>query len=100
MAKYEITKQLKKCIPTVRLEDDVVKEWELEAVYSYNNFRRDFNHRVEVEYLGKKPNEYTKEELISFMPSVMELVFESHYETFNTPPTEERISTFRPDDLV
>lgn len=100
MANYEIIKQLKNCFPTVRLEDDVVKTWELEVVYSYNGFRREYQHREEVEYLGKKPNEFTKAELISLMPLAMDSVFRSHYETFTTPPTEERISTFRPDDLL
>ena len=100
MAKYNATKTLKKATPTVRTDDGIVKTWEIEVVYQYNGFKRDYSHREDVEYLNKAPNEYTKAQLIAMMPSVMDAVFDSHYDTFNTPPTEERVSNFNLSDLA
>lgn len=94
MAKYNATKTLKKAIPTIRTEDGIVKTWEIEVVYEHNGFKRDYSHREDVEYLEKVPTDYTRAELIAMMPPVRDAVFDSHYDTFNTPPTEEKISEF------
>ena len=100
MAKYNATKTLKKATPTVRNSDGVVKVWEIEVVYQHNGFKRDYSHREEVEYLEKETSEYTKAQLIAMMPAVIDSVFDSHYDTFNTPPTEERVSNFNLSDLA
>lgn len=100
MAKYNATKTLKKATPTIRTEDGVVKQWEIEVVYSYNDFTRDYSTRADVEYLDKTPTQYTKAELVALMPPNMDNVFDSHYETFTTPPTEERVSNFKLSDLA
>lgn len=100
MAKYNATKTLKKATPTVRSSDGIVKSWEIEVVYQYSGFKRDYTHREDVEYLGKEPSEYTKAQLVAMMPAVIDSVFDSHYDTFNTPPTEERVSDFNLSDLA
>lgn len=100
MAKYTATKTLKKATPTVRIEDGVVKTWEIEVVYEYNGFRKDYNTRSDVEYLEKTANQYTRAELIALMPPVIDQVFDSHYDTFNSPPVEERVSDFKLSDLA
>lgn len=100
MAKYNATKTLKKATPTIRSSDGIVKSWEIEVVFEHNGFKRDYSHREEVEYLEKEPSEYTKAELIAMMPAVIDSVFDSHYDTFNTPATEERVSNFSLSDLA
>lgn len=100
MAKYNATKTLKKATPTIRTEDGIVKQWEIEVVYSHNGFTRDYPHRADVEYLHKTPIEYTKAELIALMPPNLDNVFDSHYDSFNTPPTTERVSDFKLSDLA
>lgn len=106
MAKYSATKTLRKAIPTVRTQDGVVKSWEIEVLYSYTNtadetWSRSYPHREEnLEYLNKTPEQFTKAELVALMPDVMDAVFDSHYETFNTPPTTERVAEFNLNNLA
>jgi hypothetical protein len=104
MAKYETTKTLKKAQPTVRTADNVVKQWEIEVIYSHTNadgktWTRAYPHTEDVEYLNKTTSDFTKAELIGFMPSNMDTIFDAHYDAHNTPPTEERVSNFSINDL-
>lgn len=104
MAKYgPITKTLKKASPLVRTADGVVKQWEIEVVYSYAGdeaaglpaWKTTYSEREDVEYLGKTVDQFTKAELIGFMNPLMEnSIFEAHYEAFNLPAQEERTSNF------
>lgn len=104
MAKYgPITKTLKKATPTVRLSDNVVKEWNVEVVYSYAGdveknlpaWKTFYTETEDVEYLGKTVDEFTKAELISFMGPVIEnSIFEAHYESQNMPATEKCVGDF------
>ena len=102
MAKYTNVKTLKKATPTIRTSDNVVKKWDIEVIYTEptSGWNRAYPHSDEVEYLNKTAEQFTKEDLIALMPPVMEDVFSSHYETFNTPATEERVSNFNLNDLA
>lgn len=96
-----ITKILKKAIPTVRTSDDIVKAWEIEVLYKNDadGWTRSYDTREDVEYLNKKADAFTKEELIALMPSNMDVIFEAHWTAHNTPATEERVSDFNINDL-
>lgn len=104
MAKYgPITKTLKKATPTIRLSDNVVKEWNIEVVYSYAGdveknlpaWKTSYSETEDVEYLGKTADQFTKAELIGFMSPMLEnSIFEAHYESQNMPATEERVGDF------
>lgn len=94
MAKYQSTKVLKKAVPTINIADGVVKSWEIEVIFSYNGWSRVYPHTEEVIHLNKRPEDFRKSELIAMMPAVMDDVFDSHYETFNTPPSEEKQGNF------
>jgi hypothetical protein len=100
MAKYNATKTLKKATPTVRTDDGVVKSWEIEVIYSYGDFSRAYPHDEDVEYLNKTPEQFTKAELVALMPPNMDNVFDSHYDTHNTPPTQERVTDFNLNNLA
>lgn len=105
MAKYSTTKALKKAIPTVRNDDNVVKSWDIEVIYTHTRddgttWSRTYPHTEEVEYLNKETSDFTKAELIDFMSSNMDVIFDAHYEAHNTPPTEEKISNFNINDLA
>lgn len=97
MAKWSNTKILKKATPTVRLSDGVVKKWEIEVVYTEptSGWTRSYPHTEDdLEYLGKKPEQFTKDQLIALMPSVMDEVFSSHYDGTVAVPTEEKVANF------
>ena len=105
MAKYETTKTLKKATPTVRTGDNIVKSWEIEVIYTHTRdddttWSRAYPHTEDVEYLSKETSGFTKAELIGFMPSNMDVIFDAHYEAHNTLPTEEKVSNFNLNDLA
>ena len=105
MAKYPATKALKKATPTVRTGDNIVKSWEIEVIYTHtrddaSTWTRVYSHTEDVEYLNKETSGFTKAELIGFMPSNMDVIFDAHYEAHNTPPTEDRVSNFNLNDLA
>lgn len=104
MAKYQpIEKTLKRATPTIRTADNVVKSWEVEVIYSYAGdeaqglpaWKTTYTEHEDVEYLNKTATEFTQAELMSFMSSTIQTdVFEAHYEAFNLPPAEHRVSDF------
>lgn len=97
MAHHPHTKVLKHATPTVRTSDGVVKEWEIEVVYTSdeNGWKTTYTHREDVEYLGKTATEYTKSELVAMMPTTYDNhIFSAHWEAHNLPPTEVRQSNF------
>lgn len=98
MAFTTVTKILKKATPTVRTSDGVVKKWEIEVVYKNNgdNWTRSYPHTEEdLEYLNKTTSEFTSNELIAFMPSVLDTVFEHHWDAAHPgPAVEEKVSNF------
>lgn len=103
MAKYPTTKALKKAQPTVRIEDNIVKKWDIEVVYKHTrsdntSWSRTYSHSEDVEYLNKTPTEFTKAELISYMNN-MDVIFDAHYEAHNVPPKEDKVSDFNINDL-
>lgn len=106
MAKYPFTKTLKKATPTIRTADNVVKSWEVEVEYAYAGdpdatdpalpaWKNTYSERKDVEDEGRVATDFTQAELMAMLPSVIDNhIFEAHYEAFNLPPAEERISDF------
>ncbi len=102
MPKYSpITKTLKKAEPTVRTSDNVVKQWEIEVIYSYAGdedadpalpaWKTTYSETEDVEYMNKTVSQFTKSELVAMMPTNLENhIFEAHYEAHNMAPTETR----------
>ena len=104
MAKYPATATLKKATPKVRTADNVVKSWDIEVLFTHTRaddttWSRTYPHTEDVEYLNKTPSQFTKAELLAFMPN-MDVIFDAHYAAHNEPPTEERISDFNLNDLA
>jgi hypothetical protein len=105
MANYaeNADKVVSKAVPTIKT-DGTVKKWEIEVTYSYpaagitttdTPLRRKFNQTEDVEYLNKKPEEFTKAELLSYAPIAnLNMVFDSTYESVVLPPTETRHDSF------
>jgi hypothetical protein len=110
MAKYTpITKTLKKATPVVRLEDNVVKSWDIEVVYAYAGdeaqglpaWKTSYSENEDVEYMNKTVDQFTKSELIGFMnPQIENAIFEAHYEANNMPAKEERQGDFNVNSLA
>lgn len=105
MAKYPATKTLKKATPKIRVSDNVVKSWEIEVVYTHtraNNttWSRSYPHTEDVEYLNKTVDEFTKTDLLNYMPANMDVIFDAHYAAHNEPPTEETVSNFNLNSLA
>lgn len=105
MAKYSTTQILKKAVPTVRAADGSVTKWDIEVIYEHTRadgtkWSRAYPHNEDVAYLNKAPTAYTKAELIGFMPSNMDVIFDAHYDAHNTPPTETQVSDFNLNDLT
>ena len=97
MANHPYTKTLKKATPTTRIIDGVVKEWNIEVVYTSteNGWKTSYTHKEEVEYLGKTVNQFTKSELLAMMPAVYDNhIFSAHWEAYNVPPTTEKVDNF------
>lgn len=104
MAKYPATKILNKATPRIRTSDNIVISWNIEVVFSYDKpdgtkFSRTYHHNEDVEYLNKLINDFTKTELLGYIPTVLDEVFDHHYETFNNPPTEQSITNFNVNNL-
>ena len=98
MAFTTVTKILKKATPTVRTSDGVVKKWEIEVVYKNNGdaWTRSYPHTEEdLEYLNKTPEQFTSAQLIALMPSVLDTVFQHHWEAAHPgPAVEEKVANF------
>lgn len=88
------TKALSKAVPTIK-NNGKVKKWNLTVSYSYSGFNRDFDSEVDVEYLDKEPNEFTKVELLGFCNTVSwDAVFDSMYGSLTAPAIETKVNDF------
>jgi hypothetical protein len=100
MATYSNSKTLNKAVPTVRTSDDVVKSWEIEVILTHTRedetiWSHTYRHNAEnLESLGKTANQYTAAELIGFLNSNIDDIFDAHYEAHNTPPEEDKVLDF------
>ena len=95
MAKYNATKALSAAVPTIRTEDGIVKSWDLSIMFSYNGFNREYGHSASVLYMQKKPEDFTKSELMDLCNvAQMEQIFDAHYEATTAQPVEERLGAF------
>ena len=100
MTKYPNTKVLRKAVPTVKTETGYVKSWDIDVVFTHTredgtSWSRTYSDTIEdLDYLRKTPSQFTKEEIIGLMRTNLDNVFDSHYESFNSPPVEEKVSDF------
>lgn len=101
MAQYANVKTLKTAIPVVNPANGNVIHWEIETIFASANgvkpaWSNTYSSFWNVESMGKTPESFTKEDLINSMPSVLDEVFSSHYETFArpSPSTPDRIPDF------
>lgn len=99
MAKYPNTKILKKARPKTIIATGVVKEWQIEVLFKHiradgSEWTTSYEHTEDVAYLDKQPSEFTKAELIGFMNSNLDVIFDAHYEAHNTVATDETNDDF------
>ena len=94
-----IVKTLKKAKATLRTKDSIVLRWEVEVIYAFEGddvnpaWSTTYSTKEDVEYLGKTQEQFTKSELIAFIPPVHDNhIFHAHYEANNFPPTTEVVS--------
>lgn len=105
MAMYEHTKTLIRAIPVIDTETEKVKTWEITVEYRAvsNGWANSYSHKEDVSALNKGVAEFTKTELVGFMPSIIsDHVFDAHFEANNVPATpisEQVLSDFNADDL-
>lgn len=105
MAKYPATKILNKATPRIRTSDNVVISWNIEVVFSYDKsdgtkFTRTYHHIEDVEFLNKLVTDFTKTELLGYIPIVLDEVFDTHCDSFNLPPIEQILINFNVNTLV
>lgn len=91
-------KTLIKAVPTIDKNTQNVMSWEIVTEYETESgdYSNQYTHTIDVE-AEKKISKYTKSELISFMPPMIEnQLFPAHYDTFLNPPqkTEEKVAGF------
>ncbi len=95
------TKTITKAIPTVDLDDKVIK-WDVEVEYSLNDYVSKFNKSVEVE-ATKAPASFSKAELWELVNEThLDAVYESQYVSTQIPvePTEVKVDDFDIDSLA
>jgi len=89
-------KVLTAAIPTVNAEGNVVS-WKLTMEYSLNDYTSNFSDNVKIEEPAKKPEDYSKAELVALMNTDhLDLVFESQYTSVKMaePSTETDVHDF------
>jgi len=108
---YEpIVKTLTDAKPTIRKDDNIVTEWNVEVSFEYAGDDADnlpawstnYNEIVDVSELEKTVAEFTKQELIGFIPEMYEeRIFHDHYESFvlNAKPETQTDSDFSIEQL-
>jgi len=102
-------KLLSKAVPTV-LSSGIVKSCDLEVTYSFPKpnyqttgkpFIKYFPQTINVEYLNKEPQQFTKTELLSLMNlSHLDLVFDSSYESVVLPSQQSKQADFNINSLA
>lgn len=96
-----VTKTLTKAVPTINLEDKVVK-WDIEIKYEKNGYESNFSKMLEFDGT-KSPSDFTKAELFEAAGEEhLDAVFDSQYESvMNAPaPTESKVDDFDVDSLA
>jgi hypothetical protein len=85
------TKTLKSARPTVDTATGKALRWDVEVTFTDADFSRDYSYSKEVADLNKEPTAFSRSELLSFAPSVLDEVFAHHKMVFAgdyTPPTQ------------
>jgi hypothetical protein len=101
---YPNVKTIKNAVPTINADTGKVKRWDIEVIFKHTNasnvsWSRTYSHSEDVAYLNKLPEAFSKAELISFLNSNMDEIFDAHYEAHNVPPKETKLSEFDINDL-
>jgi len=99
MSKYPNTKTLKKAKPKIVSATGVVKQWEIEVLFKHvrpdgSNWTTTYDHTEECEYMNKQVEDFTKAELVSFLNTNLDVIFDAHYAAHNTTATDETIDDF------
>lgn len=96
MAQITNVKTLRKATPTIRIEDNVVEKWNISVEYeSADGWKRTYSHTEnDLEYLNKTPEQFTENELIGFMNSNMDVIFDAHYQAHNSIPKTQEVKNF------
>jgi hypothetical protein len=84
------TKTLKSARPTVDTATRKAIRWDVEVTFTDADFSRDYSYSKDVVDLNKEPTAFSRSELLSFAPSVLDEVFAHHKMVFAgdyTPPT-------------
>ena len=84
-------KELKSARPTVKTATGKVIRWDVEITFKDGDFERDYSYSKDVESLEKAPNAFTKADLLSYAPAVLDEVFAHHKLVFSgeyQPETE------------
>jgi len=103
MAFTTITKTLQKAKPKVRKSDGVVKEWKIKVLLTNDGdgWHRSYDaEEDDLEYLNKQPEEFTTNELISYLDPSIDEIFEAHYKAHNTTPVDEELNDFEISNLA
>ena len=88
------TRTVSKAVPTIK-NNGKVRKWDLNVLYSCNGLVRDFPVEVDVEYLDKQVEDYTKDELLNLCNIMhLDLVFDSTYQSLTATPTETKLNDF------
>lgn len=77
-----ITKEIKSARPTVNTASGHVLNWAVEITFTDADFSRDYSYQKDVADLNKKPEAFTKAEVLGYAPSVLDEVFAHHKEVF------------------
>ena len=85
------TKTLKSARPTVDTATGKAIRWDVEVTFTDGDFSRDYSYSKEVANLNKEPTAFSRSELLSFAPSILDEVFAHHKEVTSpdyVPPTQ------------
>jgi hypothetical protein len=90
-------KTLKAARPTVDSATNNVVNWNVEVTFTDGDFTRDYSYTKDITTGGKPVEQYTKDELLSFAPAVLDEVF-AHHKMVSSPdyipPTVSKEVTF------
>ena len=89
---------IKKATPTVRSADGIVKSWDIDVVFvdDLDGWNRTYSFsESDLEWMKKKPTDFTEADLLKFIPGTYDHIFEAHYDSMNPgAPVEEKVADF------
>ena len=89
---------IKKATPTVRSADGIVKSWDIDVVFvdDLDGWNRTYSFsESDLEWMKKKPTDFTEADLLKFIPGTYDHIFEAHYDSMHPgEPVEEKVADF------